>query len=79
MRKFHEVVGLANLLITERAMQGVPLDAVFTGELVRHTRVVASHWDVTMRYAQTAADNSDVMEAFESVDWVLSSYEQLWR
>jgi len=75
---FHDVSGLADLLIEERRLQNRAFDPVFAGQLKAYTLAVASHWRETLRYRQTLAEEAELVEVFQSVDWLLANANLLW-
>jgi len=75
----HNVTGLADLLIAERGILNRPFDPVFAGELRRRVLIVASHWRENLRYRSAVAETDELAEVYQSVDWLVTNADELWR
>jgi len=76
--KRHNLAALADVLIEERRLQGRAFDPVFAGEVKTCVATVASHWRETLRYKHSVADEPELAEVVQNVDWLLSNANVLW-
>ena len=76
--KRHNLAALADVLIEERRLRGSAFDPVFAGEVKTCVAVVASHWRETLRYKHTIADEPELAEVVQNVDWLLNNANVLW-
>ena len=76
---YHNLDSWVRLLIEQRRTAGGALDPVTAGQLRRHVSLITSHWSEVLRYKDTAADETDVQEVFDSVEWIRERYSVLWR
>jgi len=74
----HSISGLVDLLIEVRQRQHQAFDPVFAGDLRLRVQTVALHWQETLRYKHTPADEAELTEVFRHVDWLLTNADQLW-
>lgn len=76
----HDLTALVDILVAESHEPGrTRFDPVFAGALKRHVANMVSHWRETIRYRYTAASHAEVVEAYESADWLLANRHLLWR
>lgn len=73
----HDLVSWLTLLLHQRKARGVPLDSAFAGNLQKHILTLASHWQETLRYKYTGAEEAELDEVFQSVDWLVANRHAL--
>jgi hypothetical protein len=75
----HDLLDLASLLVQERQIRGEPFDSYFAAALAGHVVNLTQNWSEQLRYKDVLASAQELTELFESVIWILNSYETLWR
>jgi hypothetical protein len=75
---WHNLDSLARLLVTERRVREQAMDPMFEATFQGHVRVVSLNWTETLRYKDTRAESPEVEAVYDSTDWLLINYENLW-
>jgi hypothetical protein len=74
----HNLDALADLLIAERATRDRALDPAFAGQLKSCVLTIANHWGTTLRYKHTAAEQPELAEVYQNVEWLRANATLLW-
>ncbi|MEW6249891.1 MAG: hypothetical protein AB1716_04535 [Planctomycetota bacterium] len=74
----HNLESLATLLVLERDALGNPLEPGFAAEFQGHVASLGAHWSETLRYKAVSAQEAELFEVFESVEWLIANHGRLW-
>lgn len=77
-KNLHDLVALCQLVIDQRRLVGDPLDPIFASQLVLNARALAAHWREFLRYRSEPAQETELREVSQSVEWLLAQRSQLW-
>jgi hypothetical protein len=75
----HDLSSLERLLQRTRSTIDNPMTPEIAAGLDYRVKIIESHREVSMRYYAFTATSGELGEVYESVEWIRTNYDRLWR